>query len=205
MTTAGSARAHNKKVGIKVNQPGYLTDWTGSGKERPTNQSLQERVVDKIINGQVKKTSSRILKLTKYQQEHKKFMAECKARYPQGEAMRILKGLYKYSVYQKRNEDKFYPGKSTRRNRVYVWSQQWLADRLGISRWTVQRWLKRFEVAGIVYVCYRGYKDRGASIYELALNDAHRHVNRERTRARKRNALLLGVTPNRCSSIRCDT
>ena len=98
----GSKRAHNKKVGIKVNQPGYLTDWTGSGNKRPVDNSLQERVVDKIINGQVKKRSSRIQKLKKDPRCPDEIMAECKIQSWRGDWKKVIQGLYKYSVYQKR-------------------------------------------------------------------------------------------------------
>jgi len=190
-------------MGVKSGEPGFLKDWTGSDGEYPVEKEASCRKKDEQDLAAVKKTAATFSNITKYPQVPKEIMAECKVKSWRGDWKKVIQGLYKYSVYQKRIEDKYYPGKSTRRNRCYSWSQQWLADRLGLHRWTVQKWLRKFEVAGIVYVCYHGYIGRGASIYELAYNEAHRLINRQRTRTRKRKSLLVGVGGKGASSSRC--
>lgn len=186
MTTAIAERCLNN-MGVKRGEPGFLKDWTGSGSSYPDEKEATCRKKAAGDRAPSKITRHKIVELKKYARVPAEIMAWCEVQYRHGEWKRVLKGLHKYSRYQKRNEDKFYPGKSTRRNRIYAGSQRWMADRLGVNKMCVNKWLRRFESAGVVYVCYRGYKDRGASIIELAYNDAHRRINKQRTGARKRN------------------
>ena len=110
-----------------------------------------------------------------------KIMQYAEKNYQRGEWKRILRGLHKWSIYRERCEDKHYPGKSERKNRQYVWGQEWLAGKLDYHRNTINNWFKRFEADGIIYIPYRGYMDRGASIIELAYTEGHRRKNKRKT------------------------
>jgi len=191
-------------MGLKPTDAGYLKDWTTYPPPGQVKNEALAREKDQPDPAAGKKTRPRIVKLKKDPRCPAEIMAWCEVEYRHGEWKRVLRALHKYSRYQKRNEDKYYPGKSTRRNRIYAGSQQWLADRLGLSRKTINEWLGRLESAGVVYVCYHGYIDRGASIYELAYNQAHRRINKQRTEARKTKSLLVGVTPGLAPSSRCN-
>jgi len=128
-----------------------------------------------------KKTQAKVIPLPKYPKPPKEIWEWCTEHYGAGEWKRILRALHRYSLYRKRNEDKYYHGKSERKNRQYVLGQIWLAKKLGINRMTVRKWLYRFEADGIIYVCQRGYIDRGSSIIELAYTEAHRRLNKRKT------------------------
>ncbi len=112
-------------------------------------------------------------------------MEFCKENYRRGEWRRIIRGLHKCCLYRERREDKYYPGKSERKNRQYVWGQVWLAKKLGMDRWTLGKWMKRFEADGVIYYPYKGYIGRGASIVELAYTEPHRRMNKRKTGERK--------------------
>ena len=117
-------------------------------------------------------------------------MEFCKENYQKGEWRRVLRGLHKWCLYRERNEDKYYPGTSERKNRQYVWGQVWLAEKLGLGRRTVERWMQRFEAEGVIYYPYKGYIGRGASMVELAYTERHRRMNKRKTGERT-NALSI--------------
>ncbi|MBA7543522.1 hypothetical protein ES705_35853 [subsurface metagenome] len=150
--------------------------------ERKADKKAETKKPDLHI---VPKRGDRKKKAAKYPTVPKEIMDWCKAHYTRGEWKRILRGLHKFCRYKKRREDKYYPGTSERKNRQYVYGQQWLADKLGLNRWTVEIWFHRFEADGIIYIPYRGYKKRGASICELAFKDKHRKKNKRETGERK--------------------
>jgi len=150
--------------------------------ERKADKKAETKKPDLHI---VPKRGARKKKAAKYPKVPKEIMAWCKDHYPRGEWKRIVRGLHKFCRYKKRREDKYYPGTSKRKNRQYVYGQQWLADKLGIERRTVETWFHRFEADGIIYIPYRGYKKRGASICELAFKDGHRKKNKRETGERK--------------------
>ncbi|GAI70017.1 unnamed protein product, partial [marine sediment metagenome] len=151
----------------------------------------RERKADK--KAETKKPDLYVVPPRKEQKEKppKEIMDWCKAHYTRGEWKKILRGLHKFYLYRKRREDKYYPGKSERQNRQYIYGQEWLAGKLKIDRRTVGRWFRRFEGDGIIYIPYRGYKDpkkkvnRGASICELAFTEGHRKKNKRETGERK--------------------
>jgi len=131
------------------------------------------------------KKKAKVLYLPLYPTPPKQVLDKCKELYGLGEWKRILRGIHKYSWYRKRNEDKYYPGKSERRNRQYVLGQIWLAKHTGVTRRNLRKWLYRFEADGVIYIPYKGYKDRGASIIELAYTEAHRRMNKRKTGERR--------------------
>jgi hypothetical protein len=163
--------------------PSSYSTHGGDGRERKADKKAENKKTHLYI---VPERVDRKKKAAKYPKVPKEIMAWCKAHYTRGEWKRILKGLHKFCRYKKRREDKFYPGKSERQNRQYVYGQQWLAGKLGLPRMTVERWFHRFEADGIIYVPYRGYMDRGASICELAFKDKHRKKNKRETGERKK-------------------
>jgi len=133
-----------------------------------------------------KQTKAKVIYLPAYPTPTKEVFNKCKELYGQGEWKRILRGLHKYSWYRKRNEDKYYPGKSERKNRQYVLGQIWLAKKVGVTWRNLRKWLYRFEDDGVIYIPYHGYKGRGASIIELAFTEAHRRMNKRKTGERKK-------------------
>lgn len=148
-------------------------DWERTEKKRDESKKPNLYIVPKKDGGKKKKKRSPTVPKDIKQYGHE--------NYSRGEWERILRGLHKHSMYKKRREDKHYPGKSKRKNRQYVFGQEWLADKLGLSRWTVGRWFERFEDDGLIYCPYRGYMDRGASIIELAYTEGHRRKNKRKT------------------------
>jgi len=131
------------------------------------------------------KAKAKVIKFPKYPTPPEEIWDFCKAHYLRGEKKKIVRGLHKWHLYRERREDKNYHGKSKRKNRQYVWGQQWLADKLKLHINTIQKAFDKFEADGIIYVCQRGYKDRGASIIELAYTEAHRRINKRKTGERK--------------------
>jgi len=99
---------------------------------------------------------------------------KAKDLYPKGEGIRVLRALYRYSLFRQKRADKYYNGTATQSGRYYSWGQEWLAKRVGVQRKVIWKWLKRFKADGFICVRYHGYKDRGSSILELAYNEAHR-------------------------------
>jgi len=128
-----------------------------------------------------KKQKAKLLPFTQPRKPPQEVWEWCKSHYPWGGWKRILRALHKYSLYRKRNEDKYYHGKSQQKNRQYIRGQVWLAKKVGIPRSKIEKWLHRFEADGIIYVCQRGYIDRGASIIELAFTESHRRMNKRKT------------------------
>ncbi len=131
------------------------------------------------------KTAAEVIRFPRYPRPPKEVMGFCKENYREGEWRRIIRGLHKWCLYRQRREDKYYPGKSERKNSQYVWGQVWLADKLGISRKTVEKWVQRFEADGVIYYPYKGYIGRGASIVELTYTERHRRMNKRKTGERK--------------------
>jgi len=174
-----------KKKGLKPSDPGYLTDWTGSESRRPGEKESQYQEPKPREEEPGPKTKAKVLYLPLYQTPPKEVLDKCKELYGLGEWKRILRGLHKYSWYRKRNEDKYYPGKSERRNRQYVLGQIWLAKHIGVTRRNLRKWLDRFEADGVIYIPYHGWKERGASIIELAFTEGHRRMNKRKTGERK--------------------
>jgi len=154
-------------------------------QDKPLKKQPHPYEAPKTQEAPKKKTKAKILQLTKYPTPPQEIWDWCKEHYWAGEWKRILRALHRYSRYRKRNEDKFYPGKSKRKNRQYVLGQVWLAKQIGISRKTVEKWFQRFEDDGIIYYPYKGYRGRGASICELAYTEAHRRINKRKTEERK--------------------
>ena len=150
-----------------------VEDW-----DRHQNKKDESKKPDLYI---VPKPGDRKKKAKRRPQVPKEIMQFSNDHYARGEWKRILRGVHKFSIYRARKEDKHYPGKSKRKNRQYVFGQEWLADKLGLSRWTVGRWFERFEDDGLIYCPYRGYMDRGASIIELAYTEGHRRKNKRET------------------------
>lgn len=132
------------------------------------------------------KTKAKVIEFPKYPTPPKEIWDFCKAHYQRGEKKKIVRGLHKWHLYRERREDKNYHGKSKRKNRQYMWGQQWLADKLRLHINTIQKAFKQFEADGIIYICQRGYKDRGASLVELAYTEAHRKINKRETGKRKK-------------------
>jgi len=170
-----------KKKGLKRGDPGFYKEWTGSGSGYPDETEIQHQEPTPKEKEPGPKTKARVLPFPKHRKVPQEIWEWCKEHYGQGEWKRILRALHKYSLYRKRNEDKYYPGKSERKNRGYVWGQQWIADKLGVHRNTIQRWFERFEADGVIYYPYKGFKGRGASIIELAFTEAHRRMNKRKT------------------------
>jgi len=172
--------------GLKPTDPGFLTDWTESGSRRPDEKETQYQEPKPRAEEPGPKKKAKVLYLPLYPTPPKEVLDKCKELYGLGEWKRILRGLHKYSWYRKRNEDKYYPGKSERRNRQYVLGQIWLAKKVGVTWRNLRKWLYRFEADGIIYIVYHGYKDRGASIIELAFTERHRRMNKRKTGQRKK-------------------
>jgi hypothetical protein len=163
--------------------PSSYSTHGGVTPERKAEKKAETKKPDLRV---VPKREDRKKKRAKHFKTPKEIMAWCKKNYTRGEWKRILKGLHKFCRYKKRREDKYYPGTSERKNRQYVYGQQWLAGKLGMERRTVESWFHRFEADGIIYVPYRGYKKRGASICELAYTEEHRKKNKRMTGERKK-------------------
>jgi len=174
-----------RKKGLKPSDPGYLTDWTASESRHPGEREIQYQETEPGEEEPGPKTKAKVLYLPLYPTPPKEIWEWCRDHYTLGEWKRILRALHKHSWYKKRNEDKYYPGKSERKNRQYVLGQIWLAKQIGATRRNVRKWLYRFEADGVIYIPYRGYKDRGASIIELAFTEAHRRMNKRKTGERK--------------------
>jgi len=155
-------------------------------QEKPVKTRTEPTLAPKRQEATKKKAKAKIIKFPKYLSTPEEIIKWCKDRYKRGEWRRILRALHKYCKYRKRCEDKYYPGKSKRQNRQYVYGQQWIAGKIGVNRDTIQVWFKQFEVDGIIYITYRGYKDRGASIIELAYTESHRRMNKRKTGERKK-------------------
>ncbi|MBA7497230.1 hypothetical protein ES702_07842 [subsurface metagenome] len=181
-----SENESKRKKGLKPSDPGFLTDWTESGLRHPGEKETQYQEPKPREKEPGPKTKAKVLYFPLYPTPPKEVLDKCKELYGLGEWKRILRGLHKYSWYRKRNEDKYYPGKSERRNRQYVLGQIWLAKQIGVNRMTARKWLYRFEADGIIYIPYIGYKDRGASIIELAFTESHRRMNKRKIGERKK-------------------
>ncbi|MBA7686790.1 hypothetical protein ES703_95248 [subsurface metagenome] len=179
------AHGATKKKDLKRGDPGFYTDWTGSESEYPDEKETQHQEPTPKEKEPGPKTKAKLLHLPNYPKPPQEIWDWCKDHYWAGEWKRILRALHKYSLYRKRNEDKYYHGKSERKNRQYILGQIWLADKLEISRKTVEKWLHRFEDDGIIYIPQRGRFDRGASLIELAYTEAHRRMNKQKTTQRK--------------------
>ncbi|MBA7710832.1 hypothetical protein ES703_119780 [subsurface metagenome] len=170
-----------KKKSIKRGEPGFYKEWSGSGPGYPDEKEIQHQEPKPRKKEPGPKTKAKVIHFPKYPTPPKKIWDWCKDHYAWGEWKRILRALHKYSWYRKRNEDKYYHGKSERKNRQYIRGQVWLAKKIEVNRHTIKEWFKRFEHDGIIYVCQRGYIDRGASIIELAFTEAHRRMNKRKT------------------------
>ncbi|GAJ12597.1 unnamed protein product, partial [marine sediment metagenome] len=174
-----------KKKGLTPSDPGFYENWPGGRSGYPDEKEIQHQEPEPREEEPGPKTKAKVLYLPLYPTPPKEIWDWCKDHYTRGEWKRILRGLHKYSLYRKRCEDKYYHGKSERKNRQYVLGQVWLADKLGITRKNLRKWLYRFESDGIIYVCQRGRFDRGASIIELAYTEGHRRLNKRKTGERK--------------------
>lgn len=136
------------------------------------------------------KTKAKVIRFPKYYAPTKDVVEYCKKIYGRGEWRKILKALHRYARYRKRRTDKFYPGKSERKNRQYVYGQEFLARKCGLTRRNIRKWLYRFEDDGVIYYPYVGFRGRGASICELAFCVGHMKVNKRNTRARKKRSSI---------------
>lgn len=170
-----------KKKGLKTTDPGFYEEWTGSESGYPDEKEIQHQEPTPKEKEPGPKTKAKVLYLPLYPTPPKEIWDWCKDHYAWGEWKKILRALHKYSLYRKRNEDKYYHGKSERKNRQYIRGQVWLAKKIEVNRLTVRKWLYRFEADGVIYICQRGYIDRGASIIELAFTERHRRMNKRKT------------------------
>ena len=160
---------------------GLPDDYYAHGRSNPKIKGSPEPEPTREKEKPKKKEKANVLHLPEYPKPTKEIWEWCKSHYGPGEWKRILRGLNKFCLYRERREDKHYPGKSERKNRQYVYGQQWLADKLGITRRNVRKWLYRFEADGVIYYPYKGYRGRGASICELAYCEGHRRMNKRKS------------------------
>jgi len=176
-----------KKVkGISPGEPGFARDWTESGgKYVEDGRKLHAEVVHKKRKPR-RKADPKARTKREHRKVPKDILAYCKKAHGEGKSLDVVKGLYRFSIYRARNKDKYYPGTSTRRNRVYPWGQEFLAGKLRIERRTIWKWLKRFEEDGIIFKVHQGHFTRGSTIYELAYNEGHRIKSKGRTNRRKK-------------------
>jgi hypothetical protein len=181
ITDGYNPHGDTKKKGLTRSDPNYYTNWTGSRSGYPDEKEIQHQEPKPKEKEPGPKTKARVLYLPLYPTPPKEIWDWCKDHYTWGEWKKILRALHKYSLYRKRNEDKYYHGKSERKNRQYIRGQVWLAKKLEVNRLTVRKWLYRFEADGVIYICQRGYIDRGASIIELAFTERHRRMNKRKT------------------------
>lgn len=174
-----------KKKSVSRSDPGFYKDRTTYRSGYPDEKEIQHQETKPREKEPGPKTKAKLLHLPKYPKPPQEPWDWCKDHYWAGEWKRILRALHKYSLYRKRNEDKYYHGKSERKNRQYFLGQIWLAKKIGVTRATVEKWLHRFEDDGIIYIPQRGRFDRGASLIELAYTEAHRRMNKQKTTQRK--------------------
>ncbi|MBA7605677.1 hypothetical protein ES703_12811 [subsurface metagenome] len=184
-TDGYSTHDATKKKDLKRGDPGFYTDWTGSRSEYPDEKETQHQEPKPREKEPGPKTKAKLLNFPKYPTPPKEIWDWCKDHYPKGNGKRIVRALHKWHLYRERSEDKHYHGKSKRKNRQYVYGQQWLADKLGIPRSKIEKWFHIFEDDGIIYIPQRGRFDRGASLIELAYTEGHRRMNKQKTTQRK--------------------
>ena len=169
---------------------GWTPGWEGRRAESQGDVRISEPESGPEKKGKgrdlVPGKKAKVTKLPKYPRTPLEVMRYCRALYGHGEWKRILRGVHKFCLYRKRKEDKYYPGKSERKNRQYVYGQVWLAKEIDLSRKTVEKWLQRFEEDGVIYYPYIGYVGRGASVMELAYTVGHMKVNKREIRKRKK-------------------
>jgi len=184
--TTNSKMPPKPPKGIQPGEPGFYPDWTGGGgKKIEDGRKLHTEIV-RTKRKPRRKADPKARKKGEYRRIPKDILAKAVELYNEGKWRDVLRGLYKYSIYRPRSKDPFYPGTSTRRNRVYPWGQEFLAGKVGIPQTTVWKWLTRFEEDGIILTVYHGYRGRGSSILELAYNDGHRVKNKGITTRRKK-------------------
>lgn len=162
--------------GVKVGDKGFLKVFHNGELVYPEDIPKEGKDPFRESKGKPGQAEKAVKKRRQRPRPSKEILHKAKDLYPKGEGIRVLRALYRHSLFRQKRADKYYNGTATQSGRYYSWGQEWLAKRLRISRWTVQRWLTRFEADGFICVRYHGYKDRGSSMVELGYNEAHRRI-----------------------------